>query len=854
MERMPSSDFDRSRSDFLARVRDAHAASLTVEAGARAAWIEARRPEDPELWDAVASLLVPEGADGAAAPALDPGSAGSMPERLGHFRILDVLGRGGMGVVYLAEQDHPAREVALKIVRPEHAAGSILRRFAFEAEVLGRLTHPGIARIFEAGTVELYGVATPYLSMELIVGRTLDRWAEGRPAREVLALMVEVCDAVHAAHESGVIHRDLKPGNVMVTEDGRPKVLDFGLAAATDADLLITTMHTRTGELLGTVPFMAPEQVAGDPSAIDLRTDVYALGVMLHQLLVGELPYDLPQHSLLDALRAIRETEPVRLGSVRRDLRGDVETIVLKALEKDKDRRYATAGALAADLRAHLEARPISARPTSALYQMTRFARRNRVLVGGVLATFMALVAGLVVSISFWLAEAEQRAAAQQAARDVEAVSTFQGALFRYVDARAMGLDMLAELRAGVEAARVAAGLDPEAVALELARFDELVAGTNPADITQAVLADGIVALASRRADEDFAKRPYVAAEIHSGLGEVYSDLNQHEGCVAEARRGLELLPEDAPPLVRLELESLLFSGLHELGDYEACDEVYGRIAPELDEIAPATQLAWELAGRRMLNLVKRGRTEEAVALADAWRARLPDVSDWGEHHMLAVGGMGRTYIAGERVDDAEQVLMARSTRQFTSLQDRRALDAISALAVLRENQGRLKEAEALYQREIEGLTRCVGRGHSDVAVALNNLAYCQLRIGKHAESAEHLTEAIAIARQSIGPHHPDTALFVHTLGEVRLAAGELERAVERLDEAVSLYRIARNDRYVALALSQAAQALVTLGDLDGAFERVASARGERGFGGHLFEGEAFAALRADPRYATYVD
>ncbi len=293
-----------------------------------------------------------------------PPPAAAVRPQLERYRVMRVLGEGGMGTVYEAEQDNPRRAVALKVIRAGLASDLLLKRFAREAEILGRLHHPGLAQVYDAGIAEN---GQPYFAMELIAGAPLDQYARDRaldvPGR--LVLVARVCDAVQHAHDGGVVHRDLKPGNILVEPSGQPKVLDFGVARAVDAGL--TTgggSHTDAGQLIGTLRYMSPEQASGDPSAIDQRCDVYALGVILYELLADRLPYRLDGLPLPEAVRVIREQDPSRLGAFDGRLRGDVETIVAKALEKDRTRRYASAGDLAADIRRHLNNEPSLARAT----------------------------------------------------------------------------------------------------------------------------------------------------------------------------------------------------------------------------------------------------------------------------------------------------------------------------------------------------------------------------------------------------------------------------------------------------------------------------------------------------------
>jgi WD40 repeat protein len=379
-------------------------------------------------------LIRPPSRGGAASePALSSQGKPGLPDHVGHYRVLRLLGEGGMGAVYEAEQDSPHRTVALKVIRPGLLSTAFLKRFAQEVKILGRLHHPGIAQIYEAGVAE---DGQPFFAMEFVRGLPLDEYdrLQALTLSARIGLFTRVCDAVQHAHDRGVIHRDLKPANMLVEETGEPKVLDFGVARATDADLLARADLTQAGQLLGTPSYMSPEQMAADPAAIDHRADVYALGVILFELLAHQPPYPLENRPLAEAARLILEQDPPRLGSIRAELRGDVETIVAKALEKDPARRYQQAADLAADLRRWLAHEPILARLPSALYHLLKFARRHTGLVGGVAATVAALVLGLAGTISFAVREAHERGRAEQNAR--QAIDKEREALFQAYRAR----------------------------------------------------------------------------------------------------------------------------------------------------------------------------------------------------------------------------------------------------------------------------------------------------------------------------------------------------------------------------------------------------------------------------------
>ncbi|XVJ60577.1 MAG: protein kinase [Tepidisphaera sp.] len=312
---------------------------------------------------------------------------------IGRYRVLDRIGAGGMGVVYRAEQDRPKRTVALKVLRTGHTSPRMLRRFEFEAEVLGRLQHPGIAQVYEAGAWTHEGTTRPFIAMELVRGLNISRHCEEKNlgVRERLDLIARVCDAVQHAHQVGVIHRDLKPGNILIAEDGQPKLLDFGVARPLQNDLQLTTSMTGLGALIGTLPYMSPEQVLGDPSKIDTRSDVYAMGVILYELLAGKLPHDVRSRSLPEAARIIRDEQPARLSGIDRQFRGEIETIVSQALEKDPAVRYQRAADLADDIRRYLSGNPIQARNASRWYVVQKTIRKHRGWVASGVAAFMGL-------------------------------------------------------------------------------------------------------------------------------------------------------------------------------------------------------------------------------------------------------------------------------------------------------------------------------------------------------------------------------------------------------------------------------------------------------------------------------
>ena len=356
------------------------------------------------------SEVPPQDAAGAAAPA-DP----LLGRRMGDCTLTRRIASGGMGVVYEAVQEPPGRKVAVKLMLAGLADDDGRVRFEHEARLLGNLRHPGIAQVFGAGVyVDASGERLPYFVMEFVPdAKTLTEYADAHAldVRDRVRLFVKICDAVQLGHAKGVIHRDLKPGNLLVDPDGNPKVIDFGIARTTVDEGDSTGPKTETGRLVGTLPYMSPEQVLGRRAEIDTRTDVYGLGVVLYELLTGSLPYDLEGLGLVQVASAICSRPPRPAGRLRPETAGDLTVILEKALAKEPDRRYATAAAFAQDLERFLSYAPITARPPSLPYQLRLFTRRHRGIVAGAVLGVLSLVAAAAVSLRFASQESKARAA-----------------------------------------------------------------------------------------------------------------------------------------------------------------------------------------------------------------------------------------------------------------------------------------------------------------------------------------------------------------------------------------------------------------------------------------------------------
>jgi tetratricopeptide (TPR) repeat protein len=400
------------------RLRTVVEAALDRPVGEREAWVRTELADEAALREEALDILraTQDAAflqPAAARPLPAPAPAGT---RIGQYQIVRVLGSGGMGTVYEARQDTPARTVAVKMLTT--MAPEATRRFHYEVEVLGLLQHPNIAAVYEAGlaSVDREGSGRPWFALEFVPdARTILAYAEaaGLDPRARIELFLQVLDAVEYGHRQGVIHRDLKPDNLLVNGAGQVKVIDFGVARVQDPDAFQASMRTRADEIVGTLAYMSPEQVAGH--AVDTRSDVYSLGVVLYQLLTDRLPIEVQGTGFLEGVRRIAEDAPARATLRSAYLDRDLEAVLMTALAKEPDRRYRTVADLAQDLQRHLAGEPVTARAPGAIHAMRLFARRHRALVGATALVFAVTVVAAVVSFGYALEsqEAEQRAQAE---------------------------------------------------------------------------------------------------------------------------------------------------------------------------------------------------------------------------------------------------------------------------------------------------------------------------------------------------------------------------------------------------------------------------------------------------------
>jgi non-specific serine/threonine protein kinase/serine/threonine-protein kinase len=716
-------------------------------------------PEDP----AAGSISEQATLDQAA-----PSSAGSF----GRYKLLQRLGEGGMGEVWLAEQTEPVhRQVALKVIKAGMDSAQVVARFEAERQALALMDHPVIATVFDGGTTPQ---GRPYFAMEYVKGEPITAYCDRHrlSTRERLGLFTQVCEGVQHAHQKGIIHRDLKPANVLVTiQDDRavPKIIDFGVAKATAQHLTERSLFTELGVLIGTPEYMSPEQAEMGGLDIDTRTDIYALGVLLYELLTGALPFDrkdLRQAGLSEIQRIIREKEPPRpstritqLGPAsteaaknrhtepRRlvsELRGDLDWITMRALEKDRTRRYQTANALAADVRRHLNDEPVSAGPPSAAYRAGKFVRRHRF---GVIAA--ATVVLLLAAFAVAMAVQVRRTARE---RDkAERLATFMVDLFKVSDP--------GEARGNTITAREVLDKGAERITRELEEDPETKA-TLMATIGNVYESLGLYGPATPLFEEALRIRTRVLGNKHAEVAASMSDLGW-----LLLRRGDH---QRAEPLLRdaLSTRRRLFGNEHPAVGWGLTN--LGALLQEKADYAGAEPLY-----REALAIHRRFPGKDQRDLA----ASLSNLA-------------GLLQLKGDFAG-AEPLLreaLGIERRQQGDQHPDVAMD-LSNLAALLHEKGNYTEAESLCREAIDVKLRLFGKEHPSVATSLNNLAELLQDKKDYAGAEPRFREALAIERRVLGNEHPTTALTLTRIAGVVAEAGRPVEALPLAQEGVETLR-----------------------------------------------------------------
>ncbi len=801
---------------------------------------------------------------------------GGLPAEIDGYKFLGVLGQGGMGVVYLAEQNEPRRRVAIKLMRGSaHTDALHVRLFRREADMLGRLRHPNIGAIYGAGRLR---DGRPYFAMELVEGPTLDVYLAPRPSPSNraellhrLALAGRIAEAVHYAHQRGIIHRDLKPSNIVIPTPSEGtaattssaaaldvKILDFGLARLTDDDSQGSVMSD-VGTIRGTLPYMSPEQVRGETQSLDVRSDVYALGVILYEMLAGERPYDVSRVSLPEAMRVISEQDPRALrdtpsGLLKVD--SDLQAIVLKALAKEPERRYSSAAALAEDLERYRNSQPVLARTPSTAYQLRKLVARHRPLTAALAVALVAIIASAIVSTGMYLRARTEAAKSKQVAAFLSDMLEGAGpsvargrdtALLREILDRT-AQRVRTELRGQPD---VAAGIEHVLGRTYLQIGDLLAADQHARAAYEAH------SLVRRAPHEDLADDLSLLADVYWNRGQLaradsvghaalamwralYTGPNAGTAQALTALGGINLdasQPEQAEPLIRegLAMSQTLYPkgdrtvavGLNSLGNlmhysgrFDEADSLqtlalamHRRLGGDLDP-----DVATDLLNFAMIE-TDRGRFGRAESLAHAGLAICKRI--YTDDHpntaagLITLGGIYYRTGATARAESlAQQALtVARGIRGAGSPT---VGDALSALGVFADTPGREEEVLSYHRQALAAFRSAGDAGASKMGTALDNLASALAGVGRFDAADSVYREAIPLKVAANGATNPQTLLTKNNYARMQYSRGHVASAEALFRDVLAGRRkaLGENNDQVAVTMSDLARAVQARGRL----------------------------------------
>lgn len=795
-------------------------------------------------------------------------------EDFGPYRIQRCLGEGGFGMVFLAEQTEPVRRhVAVKVIKPGMDTRAVLSRFEAERQAVAMMDHPGIAKVLDAGSTP---AGRPYFAMELVRGVPLTEYCDQRrlSTRDRLALFIEVCHAVQHAHQKGIIHRDLKPSNILVTDqDGRgaPKIIDFGIAKAMHARLVDNSYHTAQGQFVGTPEYTSPEQADSDGLDVDTRSDIYSLGVILYELLTGVLPIDssaIRGSGLKSMSKVLRDAEPAKPStrladlpttatdsagtpasrltpgtpadiakrrgtdprSLSRQLKGDLDWIIMKAMDKERARRYESAGSFADDIQRHLASEPVVAGPPTTTYRIGKFLRRNRVGVSIAAVLLLLLTVGFTaVSVLYRRSESQrqlaqtaltaegiQRQRAENALKsEEEQRQRAQSALRAEADQRQVAEKSL--LSEETQRQRAETALKSEAdqrrkaetetkklnAAVEF--LNSMFTAIDPANAKgREVTVREVIDTAAQRVGEELTGQPEVEAYIREMLGESYNALSNFDEADRQLEKSLEIRqtlrsPDDSE---LLRLYSKRGAVLISRGKPDEAEKML-RVAYDGRSRTMGPSHPETLASLSLLSMVQQDRGDIPGAAETIRQVIAGQQASIGPAHRETLesrcsladmlNGLGRLEEA-----EKEAAETAKIAEDSLGGDDPVTLQAQSIRGSSLYNLGRYEEAERVLLACAQAKARVYGEQHSSSLLTLNILGMTQKKLGKLEEAEETAQRVYDYAKASLGAEHPATLSYLSNLAQAEQARGNFEQAEAKLREAVALRTKVSGPEHVA--------------------------------------------------------
>lgn len=716
------------------------------------------------------------------------GEVAGLPLCIGPYRIVRVLGEGSSGRVYLAEQEEPRRTVALKVLRGNELSTEARQRFRREAELLARLEHPGIARLYAAGVFESDSGPLPYLAMEYIAGTELLKYAQRHPLTlgAKLELLAAISRAVHFAHAHGIVHRDLKPANILVDASGQPHLVDFGIAHIAHGPFAAMTV---AGQVLGTVPYMSGEQLVGSVSAQDPRADVYSLGVIAYELLSGRLPYPgLSTSTVVEAIAIIRGGRIEKLSRLVPAARGDIETVIMKAMAQEAPRRYGSAAELAADFERYLQRRPIEARPPTAAYLLGLFVRRHRAVSAAIAIAVLALFAGTTVSIHYGLSEAQARADAERRATETAAVNRFLNDMLVSADpahTRGRALTVAETLSPAREQLRADRTLGNEARAMLAATLSNTYAALGEIATARQIAHDARLATETQLGMQS-------AAAVRLRVAE--AEAMQNAGDLQAANRLLlpvidTATPSGDDPRPRLRAAISHGTGTLYLGEQQAALQRFRQTLATATTLLPGDDpLLLDIRQSYVSSLFNSGAYEEAMA---GYRALIDD-----ETHVL---GSDHPTTLLTRMDYADRLRqlahLADAEREIRGvIADRERISGAQhywtllaryVLCATLDQDGRAADALPLINAVVAGLRSSLGDSSPDTLNAMVTQANIERSLKHYGNAERDYREIIALRARTDAGTHPESLFPINGLALTLIDSGREEEGLRLLRDAL---------------------------------------------------------------------